>query len=1332
MSIVERYFSQLGEMSNEADTEPRPLSDFLSYPAIVILGDPGAGKTTNFKESARAESNAVFVPIRDFLALGVKHWEGKTLYLDGLDEQRTKTEDGRGVLDRIRTKLDQLDRPRFRLSCRAADWYGRSEKERLQAVSPDGKVLVLRLEPLSDSDIITIAAKDLTDPTDFLAQAKRRGIDPLLRNPQTLLLILAEVQGNVWPTTKADLFQKACARLLQEINPEHSIGLAGCPSLDVLLTAAQYLCAVHLCAGTKGHAVNPQDADAAFPYIGEIGGNQEALVIAARRRIFESDGSGRLVPIHRTIAEYLSGRYFAHLIRTGFPLKRILSLVTGYDGGTLAELRGVYAWFACLCEEEATTLIRRDPLGIVLYGDAALLSPSSKRMLMESLRGLALKNPGFRAHNWSDEPFGTLASPEMIPFLDKILRDPTEPPVYLGCVLDAIQYGPLLPELGPALMQVILDNDRMEGARVSALDAYHQVCANDLDGLKRLLVDIDEGRVRDHGHRLRGKLFYMLYPDVLKPHEIGHYLVSNADHHINAYTMFVAHELVPRTNPEDLVHLLNSVNINLLAESSPRFIWEHCLGQIIFEILKHHGDNANPYEIYDWLGKILDRYQKPIVRREEEAAIQSWLTSRPSVVQGLFRHWLAITVFENPRLELHYFWCRLHSAPPPLNFHKWLLGLAEEQEDQMKAEFLFREAIHGSTLMLRGDGLTLEELFLWANRDTRFRDVLNAELCWKIPDWRREDAESTRESKRREEASKALRLQQLSEQLAMIRTGAPTNELAFLGKAYFGLFHGLDRDTDPRARLIAFTNSEITAAAFEGFAAALHRPEIPSPHMIADAEPSGPEYLLGYPILAGLTELAGRSNTDLCLLPSSALQAGLAFHHAIISDKEREWVQLLIESMPDLVAEALIAYWRTLLAMNTKYVPGLYDLTYKPRMKPIAQRASIPLLRDFANCQEENLTYLLHAALRNGDRGELLLLAQQNLAHTTLVAENRALWCASAYILDYHSFQDELSEQARTEEQAARILKFLCLTKGNESEAPYPLAREALKFLITTMGHSFHASFSHGRAFSSIPEYESPATLIRSLIYRLGQDLTHEGSLALAELYESPELDVWRDEVADVMADQSRQRREYAFRYPTVVQITETLRQGRPANAADLQALVSSHLLAIGEELRNGPTDGWKGMWNVTSQGKTTNPRPEEICRDRLLEILRPRLFPLGVAAEPEGQYAERKRADIKAVTGPLNLPVEIKRHMHTDIWTAPREQLQKLYVRDPGTSGRGIYLVFWFGIAAGNVPKTPSGIARPQTATQLQMALRGTLQPPEDELLEIIVIDCEPPGIPS
>lgn len=1327
MPLVERYFTQVQSESERLRDAPKPFLQYSAHPAIVVLGDPGLGKTTTFQQAAAEEPNAVFVSVRDFLCLRVDQWEGNTLYLDGLDEQRAKTEDGRTALDRLRGKLDQLKSPRYRLSCRAADWYGGSEVKRLRMVSGDGNVLILRLEPLSDADIIRIAAEVLPSPAEFLTQAKQRDIDALLRNPQTLKLILKVVQNGVWPATRADLYQKACERLLEEINPEHVQGQGGHIPIHTLLNAAGYLCAVHLCGGTKGLGIYPQDADEGYPYFGEFHGDQNALASALRRRAFRSDGSGRVTPIHRTIAEFLAAHFIVHRFREGLPLKRILALLTGYDGGTLADLRGVYAWLACLCEAEAATLIGRDPLGIVLYGDAAKLSLSGRRLLLKSLRDLAKKNPGFRQENWSAEPFGALASSDIEPTLVKILQDPNEPPQFLGCILDAIEHGHPLPEIGNDLLGIVRDHTRPCEARQSALAAFFHVRPTDHQALRVLLDDIKDNRILDDDRQLRGTLLYALYPAIIRPHEIGHYLVEESEHHINAYTTFVTRDLVRLTDPQELPLILLEINAVSMAGNPDHHIWKSFFGRLIRQILIHHGEIAPAVQLYDWLGKVLDQYMDPLVDQEDTSAIQDWLRSHPEVVRKLFLHWISVTPYENPNLEYSDFWQRLHNVAPPEGFPCWLLQLAKTEPEWGRAEFLFREAVWEGMQPQRRDGPNLDELWDFTECNDRFRHVLENQLSWDIPPWRAQHASRKRERKRKREANLATRVQELLPQLDTIRSGRLSDALQFLAKLYFGLFTDVDRNLTPDARLVAETTEEIALAAQEGFIAALHAPDIPTPRMIGELEANGRKYEIGYPILAGMDLLTSQAMLDMSSLPESTLLSALAFHYANLTEGQHEWIKDLIESQPDLAAEALKGYWRPHLEQNSPNIPGLYDLADE-KMESVARRISLDLLKDYPNTLEGNLEIMLHAAVPYASPAEMLALVRHVLTdHATLKDENKTLWFAAAYILNSNEFKDSLAQHiGAREDGAARLLSFVCGSRRINRDLHYPLSVNALASLIAITGHIFYPSDLDGDGWLGLLYSRGEAAIsVRSLIYRLGKEFSIEATEVLVHLQDDLQLMEWRSYIASVLADQTRQRRELAFEYPSVDQIIQTLNQGRPANAADLQALISSHLHSLCAYLQDGPTDGWKGMWNVDRYAKPTAPRPENDCRDRLLEYLCPRLISVGVAAEPEGHYAEDKRADIKALTGSMNLPIEIKRHYHPDLWTAPREQLQKLYARDPGTAGRGIYVVLWFGIEKYRVPKTPAGIDPPKTSFALETALTQVLPESDRELIEIIVINC-------
>ena len=105
----------------------RPLAACRDLPAYVLLGDPGAGKTTALQGeyAALGSRRALLISARDFLTFEPRaEWRDKTLFIDGLDEVRAGSSDARTPFDAIRARLDALGRPPFRLSCRAADWLG--------------------------------------------------------------------------------------------------------------------------------------------------------------------------------------------------------------------------------------------------------------------------------------------------------------------------------------------------------------------------------------------------------------------------------------------------------------------------------------------------------------------------------------------------------------------------------------------------------------------------------------------------------------------------------------------------------------------------------------------------------------------------------------------------------------------------------------------------------------------------------------------------------------------------------------------------------------------------------------------------------------------------------------------------------------------------------------------------------------------------------------------------------------------------------------------------------------------------------------------------------
>jgi hypothetical protein len=257
------------------------------------------------------------------------------------------------------------------------------------------------------------------------------------------------------------------------------------------------------------------------------------------------------------------------------------------------------------------------------------------------------------------------------------------------------------------------------------------------------------------------------------------------------------------------------------------------------------------------------------------------------------------------------------------------------------------------------------------------------------------------------------------------------------------------------------------------------------------------------------------------------------------------------------------------------------------------------------------------------------------------------------------------------------------------------------------------------------------AEFVRWQIEVLSAEASQEAREVLVVLAEDKKLTSYGDHLRHAIANQAKVRRQQQYEQPDWDRVIETLRGGKPANIADLHALAIDHLKTLRIGIRHSNVDTYKQFWRLSARGNLEGPQHEEFCRDRLIELLKPQLAPLGIFAEPEGHMAADKRTDIALYAGSdLKLPIEVKRHAHADLWTACETQLQRLYTRDPHAAGFGIYLVFWFGEElGGHMPSPPTGSIRPDNAEVLEEALRLLIPRDKTPCLDVIVLDVTPPA---
>ena len=1347
--------------------QPKPLKEFGDSPAIVLLGAPGAGKTEMFRREAEAQTEAFerqaeaqagcYVTARDFVTFdGRPEWRGTTLFIDGLDEMRAGASDQRTPFDRIRAKLDGLGRPRFRLSCREADWFGATDRAHLKSVSSSSEVLILRLDPLPNEGIREILknCQDVEDVEGFISTAQHRGIDRLLENPQTLEMLAKAVAGESWPETRLQTFERACVKLLPEHNREHHLALPPQHSDADLLGAASRICALILLSGHAGCRAIADQADTNSLSLSEIPyPSQEILNRTIHTKLFNVE-NGFAAPTHRHIAEFLAGKYLAGLIDNGLPVSRILALITGKDGGVVSELRGLSAWLATHSTMGRNELIERDPQGVTMYGDVKQFSANEKRKILASLEREADLDPWSIANNQELETrWGDLATPDMSESFEELLTNELTNDAQQSVViaiLTALQHGQAIPGLRPILMKVVRDQARWLWIREFALQAYiKQVGRHNQakHALQDLLEAVHSGAVSDPNDQLLGYLLKHLYPNDLLPSDIGRYFrVPKNMNFMGSYLFFWIETFTERTADQKLiaealdsfvsfcngqsrisrVTSLPSMMRNLPALLLAKYLKNldstgeldeqrlFCWLRASFNIGGNQGSGEEVQEVRNWFGAHPNQY-KAIFKMGTESSTLPWIT------EGYLFH-----------------------APAPPDFGSWCLEQALNAEDEGLACKFLEEAVHCLDCRNRCEGLSQEVLKKRIVKRSvllnRYEEMGNLQ---RQPTDRQEEQQKRHLEKQQKDADERQRnIENWREVIKSLepdfrRNSAPPKLLHQLAGAYFGFFLDIYGNTG-RERLLSLLGGDerLVDIALKAFRESTKRGDLPQAPEILHLSAQNQQHDLALPFAAGLQELAGELSAGQPPLDEDGMRRALALHFSEILPPNDKWLghELILAYEPDVVAESMVQVFRATIRKGGEHRMDLYQLAHDPGYSEVACIATPQLMRAFPNrCTVRQLNMLkqiLVAALKHCEKSAFLAVVEQKITLKSLNTSQRVYWLASRILRQPQSTLEPLAK-ALTGRGGQRQVAHLAAFLTNELN-PWiaNLDLPAKELLVQTIGglyRPYGSDSANGKPRFISEAEDAGRPLVHNLIGQIAAEPTAPATETLERLAERPALHPWHPRIRHARQQQCKVRREACFTHASPTRVLRTLDSSRPANSAELKDLVTDHLAALAKQIRHGETSDWRQYWNTDSAKNPQEPKHEELCRDALLSDLQERL-PLGVNAQPEGHYANDGRADIQVWHERLNVPVEVKKNSHRNLWTAIHSQLIARYARDPSANGHGIYLVFWFGPEW--TKATPSEGRRPNTAKELKKSLDDTLSNAEvRKKISVVVIDVSKPA---
>lgn len=1336
--MFDRFVRQI-RPAIEGDDKRRSFSSHLESPNLILLGDPGAGKSHLFEQAAEL-SGGSFLTARNFLN-APSHLLAPALFIDALDEKRA----GRGdnnTIDRMVEKLFERVPTQVRISCRAQDWLGDTDMAAFQHYfDHHGGAIVLALEPLSRQEMVLILTdRGIADPTGFLEQAYERELDDFLLNPQNLLMLAEVVRAGDWPKSRRELYQAATKLLLNEHSPTRSRTGEGVYTAEELRDAAGAICALRLIADVEGISLRENEKRAGFPSYRSIDfPDVDKIQATLGRRTFKATGAEETVDYsHRTTAEFLAAAWLAKKVRGGFPIGRIRALI-GVDGYPASELRGLHAWLPVFLPEHANLLIEADPFGILTYGDAGSLEPSGRRYLLRALARLADMDPWFRSDNWSTRGLGALAGPDMVDFFRAILRAKSANFMLRSIVFDALANGVPLPELQPDLGRVLADESLPYSERVDA--ALALIKLGEL-GRKEVVRHYTNLGRSENDIRLRTKIVTALYGEKFHPADVATLLVDalNCEGELSTGSLWVLPDGLPASEIADVLDRLDPEAARTRANKAWRNTSDvlYTFDRILLRALKEAPGSATAERLTSWLHFRHAMVWHDAIGRTDE--IKQELVNRSAELHTITQHHLAaLEINEKRHRHVHELDEITLGVIDRDDLLDWYCEyLTEAGSETAKEEFIYEMALWSSYRATPRAKDKFDWLWILADQHPNLAAVRDRNLAVPIPDWQSERYEGHAQRIAEKQAARAKNRREFEEHQAEIRSAERLDWLDWLAGIYLGLFSDVDQKKTPRERLVAELGGENADAAMEGFRALLHRNDLPRFDQHIQLHAEGKHYTVAYPIQAAFDEewaaVTGLSSFDDDLL-KSALAVDLFClvpYYTNDRNNKRGWKVWLFAHRAELVHDVCLAIARSDLLRGTQFPDGLSVLLSDEAVAAFRKAAILRLLAEFPTASAHTLQALLKGALECTEaQPDFLVIAEKVLdGNSGLSREQEVGWLAAAYLISPTQYAQRVAAAAgESAEIAWQIRDFLGFRTYDDRATPIPLSLDQVSEIIRTFAQHYPNSYPPRGSSSGSRNPWQAAEFVRSLIDRIASQPTEQSGHLLAKLLSDDNLNSYREHIRHALAGHGTRRRDAEYVQPDWEQTIGALFRSIPANVADLHALVFDQLQAIRGRITSSNTDLYKRFWNEDSYGRIETPKPEESGRDVLVDMLRDGLRPLGVIVEPEGHMVADKRVDIWASLPGRKVLIELKRDYNPDLWNAAEGQLDRFYTRDPEASGFGIYGVFWFGPKRGdNVPAPPDGRARPETPEQMEEMLRAILPSEKRAKIAVIVVDVSEP----
>lgn len=558
-----------------------PFDKISGVPCLILLGEPGSGKTEALRNIINSEENKTLkLDLRSYGTEGrLIHnifenplfkacLKGECilhLFLDSLDECLLRIDYVAVLLAEEFEKLKtnpNLKNLFLRIACRTADWPGLLERE-LSGIWEEDNIQIMELAPLRRVDVYNAATDLVIDVDKFMNELREKEVIPLAIKPITLkfLFNLYGRHGN-FPSTQKELYSQGCELLCEETNESRvtSRNRGNSRAKDRLKVASR-IAALMIFSNRYGvwrdtDFGNVPDEDIT---IGDISGEYllqgDASIIISEREIeevlstglFTSRGINRFGWVHQTYAEFLAALYITQNELSPVQIMSLIEHPLDPERKLIPQLHEVSAWITTMNFEVFRQIIKCDP-HVILRSDVSNLDTENKKKLVEAL--LELFNAE-KMKDWElDEYFYKLNHPFLIDQIKPCLFSINYNHIARRAAL-RIARACNLKELQDDLLTIALDQNEDYQIRVQASCA---ICEFADDEIKKGLVPLANSEAgEDADDQLKGVALQALWPQHISAEVLFSLLaLPKRRHYSGQYRMFIHYEILDKLQVRDL------------------------------------------------------------------------------------------------------------------------------------------------------------------------------------------------------------------------------------------------------------------------------------------------------------------------------------------------------------------------------------------------------------------------------------------------------------------------------------------------------------------------------------------------------------------------------------------------------------------------------------------------------------------------------------------------------------------------------------------------------------------------------------------------------------